>query len=184
MDTETTNTKNRPEKRRKTGSSHKRGSGKGNKKMGVEKTTESKIVKTTNYVKGKSYSYIGFTTDKGLIIDLDGSTLVKAGHIAEKLLKDYNLEGYLIIQSSRKLGSWNYHLVFNAYVDWKTITKILFGFNKNSVIGWAVNQMRRGDLTLRISTNRGFKPKIVKEKGATDKLISEYKQIYHTFKEY
>ena len=76
-------------------------------------------------------AYIGFTTDKGLIIDLDGTTLNKTGRIAEKLLEEYNLEGYLIIESSSGYRGYNYHIVFNAYLDWKTITKILFGFNKN-----------------------------------------------------
>ena len=124
--------------------------------------------------------YIGFTTDKGLIIDLDQIKLEKVTRIAKKLNTQYNLNGYLIMESSPE----HYHLIFNEYLNWKDITKILFNFNKNSVIGWAINQMRRGDLTLRISTNRGSKPKIITQEGASDRLINDYLTIYDLFKEY
>jgi hypothetical protein len=39
---------------------------------------------------------VGFTTDKGLIIDLDNMKFRKALWIANDLLEKHNLEGYLL----------------------------------------------------------------------------------------
>jgi len=124
--------------------------------------------------------YIGFTTSAGLIIDLDDMNLPKVTRIVDKLYQTHDLEGYLIIESSPN----HYHVIFNKYLEWNKITYILFNFVKNSVIGWSINQMRRGDLTLRISTNKGHKPKILTVYGETDKLIKEYHTMYELFKKW
>jgi len=69
---------------------------------------------------------IGFNTDRGLMLDLDNMKLCKALRIAETLLERYKLEGFLLIRSSHK----NYHVVFNRYLCWRTITKILFSLHE------------------------------------------------------
>ena len=122
---------------------------------------------------------IGFETDRGLMIDLDNMKFRKALWIAETLLERYSLEGFLLIKSSDK----NYHVVFNRYLSWKTITKILFSLYE--CLRWGVFQMKEGQLTLRISKkNNKDKPKILLRVGKTDKLIKDYLEVYERFKEW
>lgn len=121
---------------------------------------------------------VGFVTTKGLMLDLDNVKYSATRNIAEKLTKKHNLEGYLITRSSPK----HYHVVFNRYLKWKNIAKILF--NQYICIRWAIWQMRKGELTLRISTkNEGNPPKIIRCRGKTDKLINDYLYVYYLFNE-
>jgi len=116
---------------------------------------------------------IGFTTDRGLIMDLDNMKYRKAKWIADILLRRHRLEGYLLIRSSHK----NYHVVFNRYLRWRTVTKILF--SQYECIRYAVFQMKEGMLTLRVSSKNGKdRPQILLTVGKTDKLISEYLEAY------
>jgi len=120
---------------------------------------------------------IGFNTDRGLILDLDNMKFRKALRVTEDLCKTHRLEGYLLIKSSPK----NYHAVFNRYLSWKKITKILF--SRLECHRWGVFQMMEGQLTLRISKKNGKdKPKIVYEMGKKDKLIRDYLEVYKQFK--
>ena len=122
---------------------------------------------------------IGFNTDRGLMLDLDNMKYKKAKWTAESLLKDYKLEGFLLIRSSKK----NYHVVFNRYLSWRTLTKILFSLHE--CLRWAVFQMKEGQLTLRISKKNGKdKPKIVHQLGKIDKLIKDYLEVYEKFKKW
>jgi len=122
---------------------------------------------------------IGFNTDRGLIMDLDNMKYRKAKRIADMLLRRHRLEGYLLIRSSHK----NYHAVFNRYLRWKTITKILF--SQYECIRYAVFQMKEGMLTLRVSSKNGKdRPKILLTVGKTDKLISEYLEAYRIAEEH
>lgn len=116
---------------------------------------------------------IGFETDRGVILDLDNMTFKKAKWLAERLLKKYRLEGFLLVRSSEK----SYHVIFNRYLRWKKITEILFSIYE--CIRWAVFQMKEGFLTLRVSTKNGKnKPKILLRVGKQDKLIKEYLELY------
>jgi len=122
---------------------------------------------------------IGFCTDRGVIIDLDNMKYRKALWIADTLLERYKLEGYLLIRSSHK----NYHVVFNRYLSWKTITRILF--SQYECIRYAVFQMKEGKLTLRVSSKNGKdKPKVILERGKTDKLCTEYLELYRVAEEH
>lgn len=112
---------------------------------------------------------IAFNTNRGLMLDLDNMKFRKALWIAETLMKRYRLEGFLLIKSSNK----NYHVVFNRYLSWRTITKILF--SQYECLRWAVFQLREGMLTLRISEkNNRDRPKVLLKFGKTDKLIKDY----------
>jgi hypothetical protein len=120
---------------------------------------------------------IGFMTNKGLIMDLDNMTYKKVRYLARTLCRQYKLEGYIIVLSSPR----NYHVIFNRYLSWRTITTILFSLWE--AIRWGVFQLREGYLTLRISRKNGKnKPKIVFKTGKTDKLIADYMEIYEYFK--
>lgn len=134
-------------------------------------TMSGEIVKT-NYC-------IGFVSDKGLMLDLDGVTQQKAKNIAELLLEKHKLEGYLLTETSFR----HYHLIFNKYLSWKKTMQIIF--NQYICIRWGIWQARKGELTLRISKkNNKNKPKIIIKKGKTDKLIKDYLTIYKLFEEY
>jgi len=122
---------------------------------------------------------IGFMTKQGLVFDLDNMSYKSAKRFAERLLKQYKLEGYLLIRSSPK----NYHIVFNKYLSWRTITKILFSQYK--CLGWAVFQMKSGYLTIRISRkNNEFKPRILLRVGNLDKLCRKYLELYEELKDF
>lgn len=128
----------------------------------------------------KSNYCIGFVTDRGLLLDLDGVSLQKAISIADFLVEEHKLEGYLIVETSFR----NYHVVFNRYLDdWKKIMQIIF--NQYICIRWGIWQAKKGELTLRVSKkNLENKPKIVLWKGETDKLIDEYLRFFEAFGEY
>jgi hypothetical protein len=126
---------------------------------------------------GKSMNYsIGFTTRKGVCLDLDSVSQTKAEKIADYRLSKHNLEGYLLIQSSKN----HFHVVFNRYTSWRTTLQIIFSTWK--CIEWGVWQAIKGELTLRISPKNGRNlPKIVKRVGKTDKLIRDYLEIYEDY---
>jgi len=122
---------------------------------------------------------IGFMTKQGLILDLDNMSYRSAKRFAERLLNKYKLEGYLLIRSSPK----NYHIVFNRYLTWRTITTILFSQYK--CLGWAVFQMKSGYLTIRISKkNSENKPRILLKTGKLDKLCAKYLELYEELKDF
>ena len=122
---------------------------------------------------------VGFNTDRGLVLDLDNMKFKKALWLAETLMKKHKLEGFLLIKSSDK----NYHVVFNRYLSWKTITKILF--SQYESLRWAVFQMKEGQLTLRVSKkNNKSKPKVLLTVGKTDKLIRDYIEVYRMFRDF
>jgi len=74
-------------------------------------------------------------------------------------------------------------VVFNRYLSWRTITKILFSLHE--CVRWAVFQMKEGQLTLRISKKNGKdKPKIICQVWKTDKLIKDYLEVYENFKDF
>ena len=119
---------------------------------------------------------IGFVTTRGVLLDLDNMTFRKAKWIAEKLLKEYRLQGFLLVKSSEK----SYHVVFNRYLSWKKITEV--PFSRYECVRYAVQQVQNGHLTLRISPKNGRnKPKILVTTGKTDKLIKDYLEVFTKF---
>jgi hypothetical protein len=128
----------------------------------------------------RNYVY-GFTTTKGLLLDLDNTTQKETSAIAQFYCKRFQLEGYLILKSSEN----NYHVVFNRYLIWKKTLEYLFKIVwryhyhehgiKPSLTYWAILQACKGSETLRISTKNHKKtPKIVKKSGKTNKLCRDY----------
>ena len=116
---------------------------------------------------------IGFITTKGVLLDLDNMTFRKAKWIVETLMRKYKLEGFLLIRSSAK----SYHAVFNKYLSWRTISKVLF--SRYECVRYAVMQMQNGHMTLRINRKNGKnQPKTLLKVGKTDKLIKDYLELY------
>lgn len=128
---------------------------------------------------------LGYTTNKGVLMDLDKTYLCDVEEVAEKLLKRFKLEGYLIMQSSE--GS--YHVIFNRIMTWTEALSIMFipawkweyyeHGKQSGYLHWCMLQAIKKCATLRIG-KKGLKtpPKLVKKQGKTDKLIKEYLQFY------
>jgi len=127
----------------------------------------------------------GFTTDKGLLLDLDNTTLADTRKIAKKYCNRFKLEGFLILKSSQN----NYHVVFNKYLTWKKAIEYLFKIvwnyhyyehgSKPSLTSWAILQACKKSMTLRISKKKHKKiPKIIESFGKNDKLIMDYNEFF------
>lgn len=138
----------------------------------------------------KKVKYIaGYTTNKGVLLDLDRTTLAEALYIAKKLMKKHGLEGYLIIQSS----DLNHQIVFNKkYRSWAKVLEIIFKLvwrfhyyehqRMPSLTHWAILQACKKSCTLRVNGKcQKGSPRILMKIGRQDKIIKEYLEIYETF---
>lgn len=133
---------------------------------------------------------LGFTTSKGVLLDLDNTKLASVKRLCAILLKHkrfryikskIDLEGYLIVESSKD----HYHVIFNKYLSFKNALIIASTVRIGNIVSWLVERIKHGEFTIRISTkNNNDKPKIVLSVGKTDKLIKDYLETYSMFKEY
>jgi hypothetical protein len=129
---------------------------------------------------------IGYTDENTEKLDLDETTFKKAKYIAHRVRKWFNLEGFIILKSSKN----SYHVVFNKTVTWNKNLEILSwacyisGFNL-ALMRYFVMQTIKGESTLRIGSKRRKKPpKIVYRYGKQDceiKTFLQYrKEVKHT----
>jgi len=129
------------------------------------------------------YTIIGYTTDEGVLLDLDHTTQPQVKNLAKTLTHTFKLEGYYIILSSPDC----YHIVFNRRIkSWSKITKIIahacLWSKHRGLSGWLLFQLVKQALTIRI-TSKGEKhpPKIIIEHGKTDDICKEYHEVYDMF---
>lgn len=119
---------------------------------------------------------VGFVASRGVMLDLDHTTLSSSKSLAEALCKRYKLEGYIIVRSSPK----NYHIIFNhKNISWRKTLQIIFSVTK--AIPWAIHQAYHGNMTLRISPKNNHFPDVVYRKGKQDKLVKEYLKTLRMF---
>ncbi len=133
---------------------------------------------------------IGFVTRKGILLDLDNTSQNSVIRLAEKFLekrkfryieREINLEGYLIVKSSEN----HYHLIFNVYLPFREALMIASSVRIGNLQCWILERAKHGEFTIRISTKNGNnKPKLIAEKGKTDKLINDYLKTYALFLKY
>ena len=130
----------------------------------------------------------GYTTDKGLLLDLDRTTFQETLTIAKRLLKQHKLEGYLITQSS----PLSHHIIFNKPLRWKTVISHLFKLvwryhyyehqRLSGLTHWAILQVCKKSCTLRVSgKNQKASPRLLMHYGKQDKIIKDYLEVYYTF---
>lgn len=124
----------------------------------------------------------GFTTSNGLMLDLDRTTFQESKQIAEYWNIKFQLQQYLIIESS----PFNYHVIFGFKTDdWGFICSMLgkiawhyHFYNHNSkpqLTNWILLQIIKGSQTLRISMkNKKPVPKIVKKPRHPKGLMKDY----------
>lgn len=122
---------------------------------------------------------VGFTSDRIVMIDLDRMNDHTAVRICQYIVKRWNLDGYILLNSSRG----NYQALFDKYANWKKVMQIIFSvvfkYRVNPKLrGWAIMQARKGSCTLRIS-NKGKKapPHIIAQVGTQNRAVKEYLEL-------
>lgn len=133
---------------------------------------------------------LGFTTSRGVLLDLDNVNLASVKRLCVVMLKHkrfryikskIDLEGYLIIRSSPN----HYHVVFNKYLTFKNALIIASTVRIGNIAPWLLERIKHGEFTIRISTkNNSNKPEIILQVGKSTSLIKDYLQIYKQFEEY
>jgi len=94
---------------------------------------------------------LGYTTNKGVMVDLDRIELDKVKQIAENFCKTHKLNGYLILETSKG----NYAVIFDRKMCWSTVLKILgkiFFYlkeeNRYELAKWVMVQLIKKSLTI------------------------------------
>jgi hypothetical protein len=137
---------------------------------------------------------LGDCDTETLKIDLDNMSIIDVKRICFMLLKRYDLEGFIILQSSCKTHltkdqellktvfkhqTKSYHAVFNKPLTMVEINRILawlcMHLRNENLTKWFFMQLQKGTYTLRI----GFKgrkqpPKIIYCFGNQDKQIAKF----------
>lgn len=127
---------------------------------------------------------LGYTTAKAAVLDLDNTTLANAKEIAQGLTGRFNLEGFLVLRSSRK----NYHVVFNKPLSWRIALQVIFAAGPcrkrwQGHFSWAELQAIKGAATLRIGPKgRKRPPRPVFKAGKQDKEIKDYLSLRNALK--
>jgi len=122
---------------------------------------------------------IGTFTKNYVQIDFDEMSFLDVIKICDAALKKWNLEGYIIIKSSKQ----HYHAVFNKYFKkWEDVAKIMSWIaiiSENiKVKDYVLLQIIRKESTLRLTEKANKpKPRIVYRCGKHDKGILWYETI-------
>lgn len=152
----------------------------------MQKTKKHIIIPTEKeWLEKGYYGITGFTTEEGIILDLDNTTLEEAKKIAFCYLKEFKLQGFIIMKSSKN----NYHVIFDKVLKWKSVVSILsaimydFYFEKHDekphLTKWIIQQFIKCSETVRLN-EKGKKPipKFIYEYGKQQGLINSYIENY------
>lgn len=118
---------------------------------------------------------LGLTDTETVKLDCDESSFQSVKCLAEKTLKKFNLEGFIILRSSKN----NYHIVFNREVDWSENVSIMSWVvltnKKPKLLKWFLLQCIRKASTLRVGS-KGDKspPRIVFRNGDSASQIRAF----------
>ena len=118
---------------------------------------------------------LGLTDTETVKLDCDESSFQSVKCLAEKTLKKFNLEGFIILRSSKN----NYHVVFNREVDWSENVSIMSWVvltnKKPKLLKWFLLQCIRKASTLRVGSKRDKpSPRIVFRKGDSVSQIRDF----------
>jgi len=120
---------------------------------------------------------IGYTSSTTVMLDLDDLCFGEVRYQAHRILKEFKLGGFLILESSQR----HHHVVFDRSVSPLDVTGIVAQAcldTKNvALIRWFILQCRKKEFTLRISP-KGDKPRprIVCRYGEQNREIRRYRQ--------
>ena len=115
---------------------------------------------------------LGLTDTETVKLDCDESSFQSVKCLAEKTLKKFNLEGFIILRSSKN----NYHVVFNREVSWSENVSIMSWVvltnKKPKLLQWFLLQCIRKASTLRVGSKSP--PRIVFRSGCSAKQIEVF----------
>ena len=101
-----------------------------------------------------NFLVVGYTTQDHLLVDLDNCSIFKAEILVNKIQDEYPFLGdALLVRSSDQ----HYHVVFDDFVRWETLVRIIEVMADLGIVQKNYAQVRtfRRDLTLRISDKKG-----------------------------
>jgi len=118
---------------------------------------------------------IGYTDTETVKLDFDDTPFKIVKYWAFRIMKRFNLKGFIILKSSDK----NYHVVFDRKVSWKLNVKVMAWvslLSHNGMLGkWFVMQCIKEGSTLRISPKREKNsPRIVFRHGEQNDQIPSF----------
>lgn len=126
-------------------------------------------------VKWSHNSVLGFTDDETVMLDLDDTPFKVVKYWAQRAMRFFNLNGFLILKSSQG----NYHVVFDRKVSWienmSIVASIAIQTKHEGLKKWFLLQCRKKASTLRVGP-KGEKtsPRIVYREGNEDTQLKEY----------
>ena len=135
---------------------------------------------------------IGYSTSKGVLLDLDRTPLEKVKEIAEEWMKTHKLKGYIIAETSKGLYDKildkrmsNYSLIFDRRMSWGKALSIAskvafyFGFKHDHLNKWLLIQVIKGYFTVRVSSKgKKGRPKVIEKVGRIEEICQEYLEVY------
>jgi len=137
------------------------------------------------------YPMLGFTTNKGLLLDLDKVSYSLALQIAENFNKKHHLKGYILNTTSKG----NYNIIFNKpltttqihTIAGKVYFYLLSAKGKKTADNfglWFILQCVKKAMTVRISPKLSKpEPRIIKMKGKLDQICKQYLETFDLYKE-
>jgi hypothetical protein len=120
-------------------------------------------------------SILGFTDIETVKLDFDDMKFKNVKYWAERTMKWFKLDGYIILKSSKNC----YHVIFNRAVSWARNMKVVAWVGLQSqnrgLIKWLVMQCIKQSSTLRISLKHEKpSPRIVFRCGKQDQQIFDF----------
>jgi hypothetical protein len=127
---------------------------------------------------------IGFTDTETVKLDLDNMNFGRVKYWATKTLKQFRLDGYLILKSSAD----SYHVIFDKAVTWTCnvgiVAWVCLMTKHRRLTEWLVMQLIKHASTLRISAKkRKPSPRIVYRYGTQDNQIKGFLLFRHQIRD-
>lgn len=110
------------------------------------------------------------------MLDLDNVTLTRTKDIAHRLIRRFDLGGFLVVRSSSK----HYHVIFNKPLSWRMVLRVIFAVDVcrkryHNHFSWAEMQAIKGAATIRLGPKgRKKAPRPIFRAGQQDKEIKSY----------
>ena len=118
---------------------------------------------------------VGYTDTQTVKLDLDNVPFKTAKHWAQRVMKRFNLGGFIILKSSER----HYHVVFDRTVSWaenmSIVASACLESESEPLLKWFLLQCRKKSSTLRVSPKgRKPSPRIVCRHGKQNNRILNY----------
>ena len=120
---------------------------------------------------------IGFSDTETVKLDFDNTSFKTAKYWAERAMKWFRLDGFVILKSSEKC----YHALFGRPVSWsenmRIVAWVALQSHNQGLTKWLLMQCIKESSTLRISTKREKpSPRIVFRRGKQNQQIKDFEK--------